>query len=712
MIGGIPCRHMDPFFDDEDIDWEAASTAVDQIVADRTLPLQPNHAPPTAPHQQPQPQRLLYQQPRQPPAGGPSPGQRGWPTGGALRPLPTPSPHGTRGILYGVNGNRGQGLENPYDVWDFRSIPPGGAAAPESRPLPQNTREPPHAAGAAAAAQIPGCVRGVFGPLPGGGGWEGAASSRPGSGGGGSEWVAADRRAAMQVHVGTMREVGRAMLADLGDRWQVPSVTRGNQQCRVTRRLQQGTSGREMLTGGLILSHWTGGVRAKREDRLMAVLRVQRQPAPPGRQVAGPENGHTGREEKCGRADLLQPHPAHEVDEEAAATWIYPENKERREYQFRMAQTALFANTLVCLPTGLGKTLIAAVVMCNYFRWFPRGKIVFLAPTNALVWQQIEACHQIMGIPQDQSVFMTGHMKKQERAAMWATRRVFFVTGQILERDIVDGQICPVQEIVLLVVDEAHRATGNAAYCVAVEQLMGAKAKLRILALTATPGGNMMKIQSVIDNLKISELEHRDESHPEVKQHMQSRQLSVQKVESNDTLKAIQALLVEELRQVAKPLGGWDTISDKDASKDNIKFEIHKNQNVQIGAYTYLSAHQRFRATAGGAGEGDQLDPGRMRQMEQAFMAAHGLATVCERMATHGVQMALPLLEDQMRKPWMRKSVPQLREAARKMEQAIALGGASPKLDKLEAIVREHFGNHDPLKTRIIIFTSYRESVQ
>lgn len=40
-----------------------------------------------------------------------------------------------------------------------------------------------------------------------------------------------------------------------------------------------------------------------------------------------------------------------------------------RDYQYAMARTALFHNTLVCLPTGLGKTLIASVVMLNYYRW-------------------------------------------------------------------------------------------------------------------------------------------------------------------------------------------------------------------------------------------------------------------------------------------------------------------------------------------------------
>ena len=67
---------------------------------------------------------------------------------------------------------------------------------------------------------------------------------------------------------------------------------------------------------------------------------------------------------------------------------------------FRIVESCLYDNTLVTLPTGLGKTFIAAVVMYNYFRWFPLSKIVFMAPTKPLVQQQIEACFNIMGIPQ------------------------------------------------------------------------------------------------------------------------------------------------------------------------------------------------------------------------------------------------------------------------------------------------------------------------
>lgn len=95
-------------------------------------------------------------------------------------------------------------------------------------------------------------------------------------------------------------------------------------------------------------------------------------------------------------------------DLEAGELWIYPTNYPVRDYQFNIAKKALFINTLVCLPTGLGKTFIAAVVMYNYFRWYPNGKIVFLAPTKPLVAQQIEACYNVMGIPQEDMAEMTG----------------------------------------------------------------------------------------------------------------------------------------------------------------------------------------------------------------------------------------------------------------------------------------------------------------
>lgn len=95
-------------------------------------------------------------------------------------------------------------------------------------------------------------------------------------------------------------------------------------------------------------------------------------------------------------------------DSSSAKVWIYPTNYPVREYQLTMSQAALFQNTLVCLPTGLGKTFIASVVMYNFYRWYPSGKIVFMAPTKPLVAQQIEACYKVMGIPQAHMAELTG----------------------------------------------------------------------------------------------------------------------------------------------------------------------------------------------------------------------------------------------------------------------------------------------------------------
>lgn len=95
-------------------------------------------------------------------------------------------------------------------------------------------------------------------------------------------------------------------------------------------------------------------------------------------------------------------------DLQAGQTWVYPTNYSVREYQYDIIQSCIYQNTLVSLPTGLGKTFIAAVIMYNFYRWYPSGKIVFMAPTKPLVRQQIEACYNIMAIPPEVTSEMTG----------------------------------------------------------------------------------------------------------------------------------------------------------------------------------------------------------------------------------------------------------------------------------------------------------------
>ncbi|KAF7658734.1 hypothetical protein LDENG_00008650 [Lucifuga dentata] len=214
-------------------------------------------------------------------------------------------------------------------------------------------------------------------------------------------------------------------------------------------------------------------------------------------------------------------------DSSSAKVWIYPTNYPIRDYQLKISEAALFQNTLVCLPTGLGKTFIAAVVMYNFYRWYPSGKIVFMAPTKPLVAQQIEACYKVMGIPQAHMAELTGSTAAGLRQEVWKSKRVFFLTPQVMVNDLSRGS-CLACQVKCVVIDEAHKSLGNHAYCQVIRQLGSQTRQFRVLALSATPGGDTKSVQQVISNLLISHIELRSEESPDVQAH--SHQRSVEKV--------------------------------------------------------------------------------------------------------------------------------------------------------------------------------------
>lgn len=112
---------------------------------------------------------------------------------------------------------------------------------------------------------------------------------------------------------------------------------------------------------------------------------------------------------------------------------------------------------------------------------------------------------------QEWTIDMTGQLSPAKRAAFWKNKRVFFVTPQVLEKDIQSGDSlsyfiqydtlffftafllfyfppnsffchhikrsivfigkCLVKHLVCLVIDEAHRAMGNYSYCAAVREV-------------------------------------------------------------------------------------------------------------------------------------------------------------------------------------------------------------------------------------------------
>ncbi|XP_077617403.1 Fanconi anemia group M protein [Crocuta crocuta] len=237
----------------------------------------------------------------------------------------------------------------------------------------------------------------------------------------------------------------------------------------------------------------------------------------------------------------------------AGALWIYPTNCPVRDYQLHIARTSLFCNTLVCLPTGLGKTFIAAVVMYNFYRWFPSGKVVFMAPTKPLVTQQIEACYRVMGIPQSHMAEMTGSTQALTRKEMWQSKRVLFLTPQVMVNDLSRGA-CPAAEIKCLVIDEAHKALGNYAYCQVVRELVKYTNHFRILGLSATPGSDIKAVQQVITNLRIGQIELRSEDSPDILPYSHERRVEKLVVPLGEELVAIQKAYIQVLEAFASSL--------------------------------------------------------------------------------------------------------------------------------------------------------------
>ncbi|KAJ3049904.1 hypothetical protein HK097_009111, partial [Rhizophlyctis rosea] len=413
-------------------------------------------------------------------------------------------------------------------------------------------------------------------------------------------------------------------------------------------------------------------------------------------------------------------HNHHEVDKEAAKTWIYPTNCAVRDYQFNIVQKSLLVNTLVALPTGLGKTLIAAVVMYNFFRWFPEGKIIFMAPTKPLVAQQIEACFNVTGVPQDATIQLTGHTAPEARRQSWLSKRVFFLTPQVMQNDLNRGT-CPARKVVLLVVDEAHRATGNHAYCEVVRELRQQNERFRILALTATPGADTKTVQKVIENLLISRIEIRTEESIDIRPYIHERKLEVITVALSETIISIRDAFYKILGHYSQKLVAAGAYYIKDPA--------------HVSFFSLFQAREKWRQC-----NGSTLTPGRASTIEGDFGVAMSLAQSLQLLLQHGIRTffaSLQRYQDEAQKEGQRVS--RARGALLRSEAFLELMQnlrnimgdkefvTHPKMEQLVGIVVKHFVDHEEeqrleqsrlgtaaekRETRVMIFSQYRESVE
>ena len=96
---------------------------------------------------------------------------------------------------------------------------------------------------------------------------------------------------------------------------------------------------------------------------------------------------------------------------------------EAREYQKKIAEVATSTNTLVVLPTGLGKTMIAIMVTAEMLGRSPESKVMVLAPTKPLVLQHLKAFRNELKLPEESMIALTGTVDPGERELLWIRSR-------------------------------------------------------------------------------------------------------------------------------------------------------------------------------------------------------------------------------------------------------------------------------------------------
>ncbi|KAH6898607.1 type III restriction enzyme [Thelonectria olida] len=408
------------------------------------------------------------------------------------------------------------------------------------------------------------------------------------------------------------------------------------------------------------------------------------------------------------RVDLPREEPSHhEIDKKAMETWVYPTNLGAiRDYQFSIVKNSLFNNTLVALPTGLGKTFIAATVMLNFYRWTKKAKIVFVAPTKPLVAQQIDACYNIVGIPRSETTLLTGDIAPALRVDEWEKRRVFFMTPQTLLNDISHGYADP-KSICLMVIDEAHRAVGEYAYAKATKLIRRFSKSFRVLALTATPGSKIETVQEVIDNLGISHCEIRTEDSIDIRQYVHSRNIEQVVLEPSDEMNLVGELFTKAL----KPL------TDK-LSSQNI---YYGRSPLAMSTYGLMQAQKEWFAT-----RGKHANQGIQFMMRAIFSVLTGIAHSIKLLNFHGIKPFYDNMADLRKEQegkgekgskYKRQLVQDssFQEMMDRISKWLKTDGfvGHPKLTALADTVLNHFMDHgEGSATRVIVFSEYRDSAE
>src|SRR3989344_9467607 len=240
-----------------------------------------------------------------------------------------------------------------------------------------------------------------------------------------------------------------------------------------------------------------------------------------------------------------------------------------RLYQETIFSTCALHNTLVVLPTGMGKTAISLMLAIQRLKKYPNSKILILAPTKPLLDQHMNTFIESMEIEENQLQVLSGSIDPEKRKELWANSQIFFSTPQTIENDLISGRI-DFKDVSLICFDECHRATGDYSYVFLSKQYNKFSKFPRILGLTASPGSELEIINEVMDNLFIEKVEIRTEDDSDVKPYVQDVEKEYIYVDLPDEMESILKFLKDSYKSKLEKMKSLGYVSKLDLTKRDL----------------------------------------------------------------------------------------------------------------------------------------------
>ncbi|MCI4325745.1 MAG: DEAD/DEAH box helicase [Thermoplasmata archaeon] len=374
---------------------------------------------------------------------------------------------------------------------------------------------------------------------------------------------------------------------------------------------------------------------------------------------------------------------------------LAPETIRALPFQLDLARIALADDLLVVLPTGLGKTVIAALAGAEVARR-GAGKLLVLAPTRPLVLQHAEAFRS--WIPSLRIARFTGTVRRPVREGAWGDADAVFATPELVVHDIAAGRYS-LTDVGLIVFDEAHHTTGNYAYvAVAGRFRQDRRPDARLLALTASPGGQQARIDEVVGVLGVRRVEARHRDEPGVREYVQPVDVEHRWVDLPPEIRSIQeGLHVANLRE-GRALQKIGYLRKKPLASLSVK------DLVALRSEVFARPGPMVR---------------KFGPLFHQLVLLH-LHHALERLETQGVEPFVQYVERVAAKPKPSRGdtaflkVPELVQALAEARAILTTAHSTshPKIDALRTLVAEEFERPRDRPPRILVFAQFRDTIQ